>query len=143
MTETGGAIIDEIMAEIARINGILREAFSKAHLVAAQSSPVDTGRLRSSWQYRLGGSVDPTPDRGKPAGHIHGHDIYPDIRARSRRISKANAMIFDVSKHRLSVLGSPVRYAVYVGTKDAKHHMAAKAEAIIKEAGRFAGMAIR
>jgi len=140
MTETGAAIIDEVMAEIDRINGILREAFSKAHLVASQSSPVDTGRLRSSWQYRLGGSVDPTPDRGKPAGHIHGHDIYPDIRARSRRISKANAMLFDVSKHRLSVLGSPVHYA---GAQDAKHHMAAKAEAIIKEAGRFAGMAIR
>lgn len=115
--------IKEIINEISNdIVDPLNEAISDAGMegfdTAVNSTPVDTGRMRSGWRLTKNEKSRSKPKEPlKPIGHIKGNDVFTSELALSRSSAKRVAGSFNVEVHNSLFLTNNVSYADIISDK--------------------------
>lgn len=112
------------------LNKAVGMAVEKGHRVVTQHTPLDTGRLRSTWDTTLNSpSSKVYLDPRKPRGHIKGVDLFKDDYSSSFKMASRVSKYFNILKNKDVYI---TNNTVYVPMIDARYSMVAKGKVAVE-----------
>lgn len=114
-----GEVLNEIDRDIIEpTNKMIADAGMLGYETVTNDTPIDTGKMRSSWKLTKDRKSTSRPkDPKKPKGHVKGNDIYGPDYNKSKSSAEKVAGTFDLTKHRTLFISNNLAYAEIIDSK--------------------------